>query len=443
MKKYLLTTAALIAGFAGTAYADDAVTVNGVTIYGTVDVGLTYDTHGAPPNGYYPPGSQYSVGSPSNKPVFAVAPGGLGNSRIGIKGIEDLGGGFSGLFKLETGFSPTSGNLSSGAESIAQQNGVAQAQRSANGDSSREGQAFNQQAWVGVTNAKFGTLTLGRQNSLQLDAIGAYDPMNSSYAFSLVGYTGVSGGGAGDTQDARWDNSVKYMGSFGPIRFGAMYAPGGTVTRDDAGYAADIGGDYAGFSVDGVYTHKKDQINVGQLSAAQVLVEPTNSLTATVSDNTDYSIQGKYKSERWSVSAGYQYIVFANPSSPVSAGSTGLGGFDLSVVNNTAFPNHKILQVTFVGGRYMVTDKIDVGVGFYHYDQNGYRAASAGGGCSTSIAATCSGQQNNASFDVIYHATKRFDLYAGAMYSQVVDGLANGFLHNNNIDPTAGMRFIF
>jgi hypothetical protein len=42
-----------------------------------------------------------------------------------------------------------------------------------------------------------------------------------------------------------------------------------------------------------------------------------------------------------------------------------------------------------------------------------------------------------------YKFNKHFDAYIGAMYSQVDNGLANGFLHRDAIDPTAGARYQF
>jgi len=42
-----------------------------------------------------------------------------------------------------------------------------------------------------------------------------------------------------------------------------------------------------------------------------------------------------------------------------------------------------------------------------------------------------------------YHFSKKFDSYAGVMYSQALNGLANGFYHNNNIAPTVGIRYTF
>jgi hypothetical protein len=38
---------------------------------------------------------------------------------------------------------------------------------------------------------------------------------------------------------------------------------------------------------------------------------------------------------------------------------------------------------------------------------------------------------------------KKFDAYAGLMYSRVTNGLASGFLFRNTVDPTAGLRFRF
>lgn len=47
------------------------------------------------------------------------------------------------------------------------------------------------------------------------------------------------------------------------------------------------------------------------------------------------------------------------------------------------------------------------------------------------------------SFVVDWQFAKKFDAYAGLMFSQVNGGLANGFLHPNTIDPTVGLRFRF
>jgi hypothetical protein len=45
--------------------------------------------------------------------------------------------------------------------------------------------------------------------------------------------------------------------------------------------------------------------------------------------------------------------------------------------------------------------------------------------------------------DIGWQFAKKFDAYAGIMFSQVNGGLANGYLDRNTIDPTAGLRFRF
>jgi hypothetical protein len=37
----------------------------------------------------------------------------------------------------------------------------------------------------------------------------------------------------------------------------------------------------------------------------------------------------------------------------------------------------------------------------------------------------------------------KFDLYAGLMFSEVNNGLSNGYLHHTTVDPTVGLRFQF
>jgi len=94
------------------------LTVAGITVYGTIDVGLGYQTHGTPLNGFFPQGLEYAISRNSNRSVFSATPGGLGHNVIGLKGnqsLNDLAGpgsfpGWSGVFNLQMGFSPLSGH---------------------------------------------------------------------------------------------------------------------------------------------------------------------------------------------------------------------------------------------------------------------------------------------------------------------------------------------
>ncbi|HLW93040.1 MAG TPA: hypothetical protein VKS78_17290 [Roseiarcus sp.] len=47
------------------------------------------------------------------------------------------------------------------------------------------------------------------------------------------------------------------------------------------------------------------------------------------------------------------------------------------------------------------------------------------------------------SFDADWQFAKKFDAYAGVMFSEAHNGLASGYLHADNLAPTAGVRFRF
>lgn len=425
---------------------DGSLSYYGITLYGTVDVGFGYQSHGAPLSQYWPDAVNYLVSKNGNKGTATFTSNGLSQSKIGLKGSEEIADGWSAVFKLETGFNPQSGQLADGPGSIAANNGLATTKQTGYGDSSHAGQAFNRAAYAGVSSPVWGTLTVGRQNSLVADNVFAYDPQGASYAFSVIGFSGVAGGG-GDTEDFRLDNAVKYTNKIGPVRVGALYQFG----EDNGGMHGnalefDVGSDIGGLSFDAAFAHKQNAVSVGPLTAAQVTqvqalgYSPRTSLAGTISDNDAYSLMASYTLDRdLKFFAGYEYIDYSNPSVPLQAGTTDIGGYTLAIVNNTAFPHDKILQVVWGGAKYAVTSKVDLTGAYYHYGQNSYGAKS----CSDTSAATCSGTLNAWSMVADYRFAKRFDAYLGFMYSQVSGGQAAGYLYNNDFAPTTGVRFNF
>ena len=429
--------------------ADDSLTWHGITVYGIVDIGLQYQTHGAPISDYFPAGSSDIVQPNSNKSTFGATPSNLSQSRIGLQGVEPLlVGDWSAVFKLETFFNPQSGDISDGLKSLTQNNGRALANKTTGIDTSVAGQAF-QQSYAGFSSKTFGTITFGRQNTVLADGIAKYDPNYASQAFSVIGLSGTTAGG-GDTQDRRLDSSLKYVASFEQlVHFGAQYkfngANGGSA---NTAYEVDVGGEYLGASVDAYYTKANSAISVSSLSAAQVALLPglglssDKTLAATISDNTTFSVMGLYNAGILKFFAGYEHIKYANPTTALPVGFDDIGGYKLGFVNNTAFPNAKILQVYWAGVRYSPVEALDLVGAYYGYHQNSY-GIGANAGCSTNKAGTCSGTLDGFSFDADYRLTKRFDVYAGAMYTGVHDGLSNGYLHTTNINPTMGVRFKF
>jgi predicted porin len=421
---------------------DGTLTWKGITLYGGVDIGVGYQSAGTPLNGDYGPGLEYLVSKNSNKSLISLTPNALSYSSVGLKGKEEILPGLSAIFNVQTQFVPTSGAIANGPQSEVDNNGVALNRQTSNGDSTRAGQPFLE-AYGGLSSPIYGTITLGRQNSLDMDGIIAYDPLGGSNAFSVIGYSGAWGGG-GVTQDTRLAGSVKYRVAVGPVRLAALYqAQGYGDTDQQSSYQFGAGTDFAGFSFDAVFSQVYGAQTVSPLSAAQFAVEPANSLAATISDNTAYLLLGKYNFGPGTIYAGYEHLQYDNPDHPLAPDTSGLGGYLLSVVNNTAYNENKTLQIAWSGAKYDLTDNLTLTGAYYHEWQNSFATGKLIGCSAAAKSSACSGNLNAVSLVADYRFTKRFDIYGGAMWSEVDGGLANGFLHDTTIDPTIGARFRF
>jgi predicted porin len=417
--------------------ADSSLTFHGITLYGVVDLGVAYLNHGAPLSATYSPGLPFLVQKYSSRPIFSMEPNGLSQSKLGLSGVEPIGAGVSVVFKLETGFQPTSGQLNDGPASLIINNGRPLSQDKTASDSARAGQWYNGAAYAGLSSKSFGTLTYGWQTSLMADDLVKYDPQAQAYAFSPIAFSGVAGG-AGDTEDTRLDRSLKYVVGHGPVRLALLHQFGRDHAVPGGSDAVDLGFDYRGLSVDAIWDKVNGAAAASSLSAAQNLVHP-GTLAATISDNTTWSVQAKYALKKLRLYGGWEHIEYANPSQPLPAGTGTLGGYVLSYVNNAAFNNHKILQISWIGARWAVTPKLEVAGAYYRYDQNSYK----GNGCSDTSAASCSGNLYEISASATYKLVKHLDLYGGVVTSRVEGGLASGYLKAASAGPVAGIRFSF
>ncbi len=428
--------------------ADESLSWHGITLYGIVDIGLQYDTHAAPINDYFPAGSADIIQSNGNQSVTGATPSNLSQSRIGLKGAEPLAGDWSAVFKVETYFNPQSGDISDGLKALTENNGNGNLKTQTTGiDTSVAGQLFSQ-AFAGVSSPTYGTLTFGRQNTLLADAIAKYDPMGASQAFSLIGLSGTTAGG-GDTQDRRLEDSLKYTATFSNVHVGAQYKFNQETGGASTAFEAQLGGEYGGFSIDGYYAHVNDAVSVKALSASQLTTavaagfSSSNSLFGTISDNTSYTVVASYSFGAPKIFAGYEHVQYANPTHPLSAGFIDIGGYVLAATSNTAYTNNKEFQIYWAGLKYAATKNLELTVAYYGYSQNAYAATGADVGCSSTTSGTCSGTLSAGSVMADYRFTKRFDVYAGVMYTYVQNGLAAGYLNTSNADPTIGVRYQF
>jgi predicted porin len=158
MKKSLLALAVLTA-VTGAAYAQSSV-----TLYGNVDLGLVLDS-----------------GAAAGKSV-RVSSGVTGGSRIGFKGVEDLGGGLKAAFQLETGYCADS---AAGAPNFC-----------------TGGNNFMGRQAHGDLTGSFGALSAGRQYSLGFNNLSTIDPFGTGFAGQINNIVDASG--------IRLNNSVIY-----------------------------------------------------------------------------------------------------------------------------------------------------------------------------------------------------------------------------------------
>ncbi|GJH30826.1 porin [Caballeronia novacaledonica] len=132
--------------------------------------------------------------------------GGLTTSFWGIRAKEDLGGGVSAIFALESFFQPNTG---------------------AQGRSASD-PYWSRNAYVGFTGA-FGRLTFGRQTNPTYVAMQAVNPFGSSVVFSpLVVQTFVTSYGGSIIGDTVWNNTAQYTSpSYAGIGATVIYGLGG------------------------------------------------------------------------------------------------------------------------------------------------------------------------------------------------------------------------
>ena len=477
-----LALAFAIMGIANPSAAGDLedLTWNGVTFYGVIDVGYVYQTHGAPLSGALPTGLEYRAFSAKNLrgPISSLAENGSEQSSVGLKIDEAIGGGWVALGKLETGFNPLSGEIADSCASLGRNNGRNQLTSTSNSDGNRCGQALNGLAFGGLSNPAYGTLTAGRQDSLDLSLMANFDPMALAPAFSLIA-SGGAGPGTGDTETARWDNSVKYVVQYGGLHATAMYADGGPDTAlVNSAYAFNLGGSCGGLSLDVNFTRDRGAISSASFNGDNSGLPcpgagcPSNFLSGTITDDKAWTIGGKYSFEldgglkdevagsRLTLFTGYQYSDRANPAAAdqAPAGTTTIGGYILAKVDNQPYEpgSHRIQQTAWAGATYAVAPWA-FSVAYYHLSQNAFLTTGSGGATcamqtSNNIAtaaignktgSNCPGDYHQGSILVEYTFSKHLDLYGGVSYSEATGGVASGYINDNTALFMTGVRLKF
>ena len=271
------------------AFSSAAHAQSSVTLYGAVEAGLIYQNtsaKGFPPS--LPLAALHNAGS-----VFGMTNGGLYGSFWGLKGSEDIGGGYKINFKLQGAFTVSNGNF-------------------ALSDTPGVSAIFNQYATIGAS-GPFGSVDAGRQIVPMIYAMADTDARSAQYSGSILtawlgmnqaaGWQGASTNGAiGALYDS---NAIVYRS---PKFYGASlaleFAPGGVAGQAQGGTRESAVLQYSnyGLHLAAVYYNGHDtnpySIN---LPTGSIVAQP---LTG-IDNNRFYYLGAMYTYRGFSVSTSY------------------------------------------------------------------------------------------------------------------------------------------
>jgi predicted porin len=354
MKKSLIALAVL------SAVAVPAFAQNSVTLYGIIDAGLDYNNN-----------SKGTLKTPGGYQLWQMQSGIMQGSRWGLKGVEDLGGGTKAIFQLENGFNVMNGKLGQG------------------------GLEFGRQAYVGVTNGTYGTLTLGRQYDPVVDLVQP-TTMNGTY--------GAFFSHAGDIDNSdnsfRVNNAVKYVSpSFYGVSAEGFYAFGGQAGNFRQNSTIAGGLNYSGGPIYLGFAYFYARNPASQFADGNFVA--SNPANPDVSNNGPYGFVGNpYNMQTYAVGGTYTI-----GSALIGLDYTHVSFNDAnSIVGNTVrFENYE------VWGKYFITPALEAALGYTFTDGH----VDAGG---------LKPKYNQFNAVVDYHLSKRTDVYVMGVFEHATGG---------------------
>jgi predicted porin len=275
-----------------------------VTLYGVVDNAFSY------------------VSNQRGHANFYMSQGNLQASKFGLLGSEDIGGGTKAIFRLESGFNSLTGTQGSA------------------------GFMFNRQAYAGLSDDTYGTMTLGRQYTPYFQMVGALGPTGV-----LTGATGAHPGDL-DALDTtlRFNNSVTYLSpSLAGLQFSAQYGLGGVPgsVANGSNFSAAFRYDYKPFAVAAGYVKLKD-IATSQALGTFAINSPVNNGYSTARDAQLFAAAARYVIRDLMVGINYSNVQY----------TPGIGSlFASEAVFNTygVISTYRITPAMIVGAGYSYT----------------------------------------------------------------------------------------
>ncbi|MFT0172644.1 porin [Paraburkholderia mimosarum] len=310
-RRFLAAGAILVSCASGVPCAVNAQST--VALYGALDVGIDY------------------INNSGGKSLVRMRDGtydGMYGSRWGLRGEEDLGGGLKAIFRLESGFSVEDGQSRQG------------------------GLLFGRQAFVGLLDQRFGTVTFGRQYDSIVDYI---QPLTAAGQF---GGPFVHAGDIDNTDNSfRVNNAIKYASpSFFGLTFGGMYSFTNTnaAGRGTTGmWSVGVSYEKAGLSLAGAYFYAKDPALlfadgnfIGNTTGSAIGASGPFSYVGNPKNEQIIGAGGSYSFGKAAVGIDYTDTKFDNAN-----GTTSSVRFD----NYEAWAKYSITPAAMVGAAYVYT----------------------------------------------------------------------------------------
>jgi len=325
----------IIAAAVAFAVASPAFAQSSVTLYGVIDTGINWTSNAQTASAHSPlgrtGGSQWSMTSGEYRP-----------SRWGLKGTEDLGDGYKGIFTLESGFGVNNGAFQQG------------------------GTFLGRQAFVGI-DAPWGTVTLGRQ----------YD--------SLVDVTNVMQGGTaagsfadhpGDIDNVanniRVNNSVKFTSkTWRGLYVTGLYGFGGVAGNFGKNSVWSVGTSYSGgpvtLAAGYIHANNPNQSWWGNMANGSSTGNNLSTLTGVITNPIDggfasartyqvVGLDGQYDFGRTQIGVNYTNTSFQN------LGYAGSG--NLALTNPLGYSGTATFNNYMVFARSFVTPTLELGAAY-------------------------------------------------------------------------------
>ncbi len=384
VKKIPLAAAISTALFASISHAQSSV-----TLYGILDAGIMYTNN-------------VSKGGSSGALIQATS-GNINGTRFGLRGAEDLGGGLKAIFVLENGFNIQNGKLG------------------------QDNRLFGRQAYVGLSSAQFGTVSLGRQYDFMTDFVTPLTGVAGTF-----GDTGFIHPFDNDNLDhsVRLSNVVKYTsGNYAGLVVGGLYAfSNSTEFAVNRAYSAGASYQYGPFRFAAAYLQINGSAGTTSSSSGAVDVNESSS-NGTGGFQVGSDVQRTFGAAL-NYAFGPAVVGFAYTHSQFQ----GTNSFGLTN-GSVHFDNYEL------NAKYALTPAVSLGVSDTYTDAHVSGTTTYGS----------DPKWNQINLQTVYKFSKRTDVYAEAMYQHVTGKNYVAFINTaggasgtgNQVVATVGMRTRF